>query len=96
MPELMENFGWQLRDLLLNEYEDVFECFYSTSKDSHIGKQYFMSQELPVICPLVYILDKQDRVKRLKKNLLGLLELSEENNNFYYRKYSPDFIFFGD
>ena len=34
-------------------------------------------------------------MKRLKKNLLGLLELSEENNNFYFRKYTPDAIFFG-
>ena len=34
MPELMESFGHQLRDLLTSQYEDVFECFYSSPKDS--------------------------------------------------------------
>ena len=28
--------------------------------------------------------------------MLGLLDLSIENNNFYFRKYRPDLIFFGD
>ena len=45
---------------------------------------------------MIYILDKQDRVKRLKRNLLGLLEPSVESNNFYFRKYRPEVIFFGD
>ena len=55
-------------------------------------------KDLPIFCPLIYIIDPQDKPKKLSKsaNLLGLLEASQELNNFYYRKHRPDYIWYGE
>ena len=51
-----------------------------------------------MFCPLLYIVDPQDKPKMLKKssNLLGMLAADPELNNFYYRKYRPDYLWYGE
>ena len=58
----------------------------------------FATKDLHMFCPLLYIIDPQDRPRKLSKssNLLGILEASPELNNFYFRKYRPGYIWYGD
>ena len=58
----------------------------------------FATKDIPIFCPLIYIIDPQDRPKKLSQhsNLLGLLEPSSDLNNFYYRKYRPEYVWYGE
>ena len=51
-----------------------------------------------MFCPLIYIIDKQDKPKKVDKkgNLLALLDPSPDLNNFYFRKYRPDYVWYGE
>ena len=42
------------------------------------------------------IIDPNDKPKKLKKaNLLGLLDADPTINNFYFRKYRPEYLWYG-
>ena len=77
---------------------DQFECYFTTEEHKHQVKQLFNVKDVPQGSIYLVIVDKQDRVKKLNaKNLYGLLDISPEYNNFYFRKFTPDQpIFYGE
>ena len=70
----------------------------ATKSDWPELSKHFVMSDLPIFCPLVYIIDAADMPKKLSKhsNLLGLLDACAELNNFYYRKYRPDYLWYGE
>ena len=43
--ELLDRFGEPLREMLLNEYADVFDCFYASEKDWPQTRKLFATSD---------------------------------------------------
>jgi len=96
--DLLDKYGEGLRDMLLSDYANVFDCYFGAPNDWPQTSKLFAAKDIPMFCPLLYIIDKQDKPKKVSKegNLLGLLDPTPDLNNFYFRKYRPDYVWYGE
>ena len=54
---LLDKYGEGLRDVLLSEYAEVFDCYIATQADWPMMSKHFATKDIPIFCPLIYIID---------------------------------------
>jgi hypothetical protein len=74
---------------VLKTYTEVFDIYYTG--DEYEAKRFFYTREFPDIIPYVVIIDPSTKKELRSED--GLKELTQTNNNFYFKKYR-ELIFF--
>ena len=55
--ELLDKYGEPLREMLLSDYADVFDCYFATEADWPSTNKLFADKNMPIFSPLLYIID---------------------------------------